>query len=143
MDLKTTLIIGGRKGLNTTWQLTKLIIPIYFAVTILKHTPFMPLIAKIFSPILALMGLPGEAALAIVMGVFINIYAGIAVILPLIPAAPLSVKQITILATVILICHNILVESAVSKKTGVSFWQMTLLRTASAFAAGVILNWVI
>lgn len=143
MEIKKALYSGLKKGLKTTWQLAKLIVPIYFAMTFLKHTPVLAAMAGFFQPVLGLMGLPGEAALAIVMGIFINIYAAIAVILPLIAAATLDARQLTVLATVILICHNIPVESAVNQKTGVPFWQMTVLRAGSAIVTGIILNWVI
>ena len=133
---------GIKKGLDTTWQLSKLIVPIYFLVTVLKHTPLMPMLAAAFRPVLGLLGLPGETALAIVMGVFINLYAGIAVTIPLIDSGLLSVKQVTIIAVMLLICHNVPVESAVSQKTGASFWHMTLLRTVVGVSLGVILNLV-
>ena len=140
MDIKDALQVGFRKGINTAWQLAKLIIPIYFAVTILKHTPLMPLLARSFAPLLGLVGLPGEAALALVTGILINIYAGIAVVMPLIPSVPLGTRQITIIAIMLLICHNVPVESTVSHKTGASFWQMTILRLATAFLAGLLVN---
>lgn len=140
MNWQKILTEGIKKGLDTTWQLSKLIVPIYFVVTVLKHTPVMPLLADFFRPVLGLLDLPGETALAIVMGIFINLYAGIAVILPLIPSAPLSPKQITVIATILLVCHNLPIESAVSQKTGASFWQMTLLRVAAGFGLGFVVN---
>jgi spore maturation protein SpmB len=142
MDVKATAQVGARQGLATTWQITKLIVPVYFAVAILQHTPLLPLLAAVFQPTLGLVGLPGEVALSLMMGVFVNIYAGIAVLMPLIPASHLGVKQITIVATMLLICHSLPLESAVSQKTGVPFWQVTLLRVVVAFIAGYIVNQV-
>jgi hypothetical protein len=102
----------------------------------------MPALAAAFRPVLGLAGLPGEAALAIVMGVFINLYAGIAVAKPLIDSGLLSPAQITTVAVILLICHNIPIESAVSQKTGASFWKMTTLRVVVGFTLGVLLNLV-
>ncbi|HHW40061.1 MAG TPA: nucleoside recognition protein [Syntrophomonadaceae bacterium] len=143
MNVKNTLVAGARKGLDTTWQLAKIIVPVYFAVTILKHTPVMPAFAATFKPVLGLAGLPGEAALSLVLGVFINIYSGIGALLPLIHTVPLDAKQITIISTMLVICHSIPLESAVSQKTGVPFWQVTLLRAVVACITGIILNLVI
>ncbi|CEO90476.1 hypothetical protein [Syntrophaceticus schinkii] len=41
-------------------------------------------------------GLPGETALALIIGGFVNIYAAIAVLIPLIPSLPLDIKQPTV-----------------------------------------------
>jgi len=143
VNVKNTLAAGACKGLDTTWQLAKIIVPVYLIVTTLKHTPVMPAFAAAFKPVLGLAGLPGEAALGLVLGVFINIYSGIGALLPLIPSVPLDPKQITIISTMLVICHSIPLESAVSQKTGVPFWQMTVLRVAVAFITGIILNLVI
>lgn len=143
MDIKTAFVKGLREGLETTWRLAKLILPIYFAVTILQHTPLLHYIAALFHPVLGLAGLPGETALALIMGAFVNIYAAIAVLIPLIPSLPLDIKQLTVLASMSCICHNIPIESAVSRQTGVSFWLVTFIRIVTALVMGIILNQVI
>lgn len=143
VNVKGTLIRGILKGLDTTWQLAKIIVPVYFIITILKHTPVIPAFAAAFKPVLGLAGLPGEVAIALVLGIFINIYSSIGALLPLIPSVPLNPKQITIISTMLVICHSIPIESTVSQKTGASFWQMTVLRVAVAFLTGIILNLVI
>jgi hypothetical protein len=140
MNVKKAVATGLQDGLDTTWKLAKLIIPIYFFITILKSTPFLPMIASFFQPALGLAGVPGEAAVALIMGAFVNVYAAIAALLPLVGSLPLSPKQITIIATMVLICHSIPMESAVSHKTGVPFWLVTVLRPAVAFIMGILLN---
>ncbi|NPV90022.1 MAG: hypothetical protein HPY50_04510 [Firmicutes bacterium] len=77
-------------------------------VTILQYTPLMGMLAAAFQPVLGLFGLPGETALAIVMGVFVNLYAGIAVTIPLINSGLLSVKQVTIIAVIFAVINNML-----------------------------------
>lgn len=130
---------GFKKGLITLWRLTKIIVPVYFFVNFLKMTPFLELISSWFQPTMKLIGLPGEASLALVLGNFINLYAGIGVITSL----SLSIKQITILAVMLSFSHSLLLESAVAKKTGVSLLVVVLIRFFLAIASGVVLNMIL
>ena len=60
--MKVTVDMVGRgvkDGLRTTWELAKVIIPVYFLITVLKYTPLMDLMVKAFEPV-KLVGLPGE-----------------------------------------------------------------------------------
>jgi len=127
---------GLKKGLITLWRLTKIIVPVYFFVTFLKMTPLLDRISSLFQPSMKLIGLPGEASLALVLGNFINLYAGIGVIASL----SLDIKQITILAVMLSFSHSLLLESAVAKKTGVSLFMVVLIRLGLAIASGIILN---
>ncbi|MDR0815771.1 MAG: nucleoside recognition protein, partial [Bacteroidales bacterium] len=70
---------------------------------------------------------------------FVNIYSAIAVITTL----DLSLRSITILAVMCLCTHNMLIETAVQKKTGSSAVRMVLLRTVAALASALLLNWVL
>ena len=38
---KESISKGLRKGISTTWELTKVIVPVYFFVTFLKYTPIL------------------------------------------------------------------------------------------------------
>lgn len=132
----STLRDGTQKGLKTTWTLAKVIVPIYMIITILKYTPVIGWIAILFEPVMQLFGLPGEAAIAMVMGNLLNLYAGIGVMATL----PLTMKQITIMAVMLSFSHSLLVETAVSRRVGVSIPMILLVRLGLAVLAGILLN---
>lgn len=132
----TTLRDGTYKGFKTTWTLAKVIVPIYIIITILKYTPVIDWIAILFEPLMQLFGLPGEAAIALVMGNLLNLYAGIGVMVTL----PLSVKQLTIMAVMLSFSHSLLVETAVSKRVGVSVPMVLTVRIGLMILSGVMMN---
>jgi len=134
-----TIKRGISNGLMTTWELTKIMVPVYLVVTILKYTGVLAWIARVFAPAMHLLGLPGEAALAMVLGIFLSLYAGIGAMAML----ALTAKQITILAGMLLLCHNMLVETAVTKKTGVIAWRFVALRVILALVFGICFNLVL
>ncbi|HEX3033271.1 MAG TPA: nucleoside recognition domain-containing protein [Bacillota bacterium] len=132
-----TLKRGLQKGIGTTWVLSKVMVPVYLAVTILSQTPIMDWLARLAKPLMGLMGLPGEAATPMVIGNVLNIYAAIGAL----GAIHLSPREVTVLAIVLLISHSLLVETAVSKQTGIKVTSLVLVRILGGLASGILLNW--
>ncbi len=134
-----TLKRGALTGVKTTWQLSKIIVPVYFAVTFLKYTPFIELISRQFAPVMGFFGLPGEAAVALALGVFVNLYAAVGAMLPL----SLSIKEISVISIMLSFCHNLPVETAISKKLGLSGFKVIAVRAGLAVISGLAFNLVL
>jgi hypothetical protein len=105
----------------------------------LQYTGVLERIAWVLSPIMKIVSLPPEASFALIAGALINIYAGIAVMGTL----SLSAWDINIMAVMMLICHNLIVESAVQSKTGVSGLKMTFFRIIAAIGMGICLSFIL
>jgi spore maturation protein SpmB len=127
---------GFANGLKTSFLLLKVIIPVFALIKVLEHTPVIGWIAQYCDPLMRFVGLPGEAALAVVTGMFLNFYAAIGIII----ALGLTAWQITIIAVILSCCHELVIETAIIKKTGIRAWPILSIRLATAFGAGVILN---
>lgn len=136
---KESLIRGLNKGLRTTWELTKIVVPIYFLVTFLKYTPLLSWISDIFAPTMSILGLPGEASLPLVLGNMINLYAGIGAMASL----NLTGKQVTILAVMLSFSHSLFLETVVASKTGMNTKIVLAIRFILAFVFGFLVNIII
>ncbi len=134
-----TIVRGFKNGLNITWELGKVIIPVYIIVTILKYTPILNWIADFMKPVMFILGLPGEASLPLVLGMFLNIYAAIGAILPL----DMNTKEITIVAAILLLAHSLPLEATVSKKSGAKVTSLVLARLILAFGVGIFFNFIL
>lgn len=133
-----TLKRGILAGLQTTWTLSKIIFPITLIVVILQYTPVLPWIINLLSPFMGLLGLPGEAAIPLVLGNALNLYAGIAGILSL----ELTVKEVFILATMLSFSHNLFIETGVALRVGVKLWVVLVVRFGLAILSAVVINLV-
>ena len=133
-----TLKQGLKTGLQTTWTLGKIIFPITLIVTILGYTPVMDWLTKLLSPMMGYIGLSGEAAIPLVLGNILNLYAAIGAMLTM----DLTVKEVFILAVMMSFSHNLIVESAVAKQVGVKIWIMVLVRIGLALFSAWIINLV-
>ena len=124
------------RAMKTIWWIFKITAIVSFAMLILKYTGILTWIAAAVSPVFQIFGLPGDASLAYVSGYFINVYSCIAVVSTL----DLTVRQITILGTMTLAAHAMVVECAVQKKTGTNITYTVILRTLGSLALGIIMN---
>lgn len=127
---------GLLAGARTAWTLGKVIFPVTVAVTVLRHTPVIDGLTALLAPLMTLVGLPGEAALVLALGNLLNLYAAIGAMLSM----TLTVKEVFLLAVMLSFSHNLLVETAVTTRIGVSVWTAAGMRLGLAFGAAALLN---
>lgn len=127
---------GLLSGLKTTWTLGKIIFPVTLIVAVLQYTPVLPWVIKLISPLMKLLGLSGDAAIPLVLGNFLNLYAAIGAILTL----DFSVKEVFILAVMLSFSHNLFIESGVAMKAGVKLWVVLTTRLGLALGSAAVIN---
>ena len=139
--LKTELHHVGRQAIATTWTLLRIMIPITIIVKILQSFGFIDIIGMGLSPLMHLVGLPGETGLVWATAMITNIYGGILVFISLASNHVFSVAEVTILGTMILIAHSLPVEVGIARKVGLRIWWVLMLRISCAFLLGIILHY--
>ena len=132
----STLKRGFLNGLSIIFVMVKVIVPCYIAIEFIKYAGLIDVIGRIFKPFMSFLGLPGEAALGLIAGYLINLYAAIAVLTPL----NLSTKDITVMALVLGISHSLTMETPVTQKTGVNGWPLLAVRIVFSLLSGALLN---
>lgn len=137
--LRRDLRLGLKSGLQTFWDLAKVMIPAYGATLVLDRLGVIAWLAEVARPLMGLFGLPGDAAVPLVVGYALNIYGAIGSM----QALDLNARQITVLAVAILIGHNLIVEGAVLHKAGMSGFAFGALRVVAGLAAAAVVNLLI
>lgn len=135
--LREAVITGTRKGLSYCIALMKIIVPVYIAIIIARHTPFMGWLAGVFGPVMGIFHLPGEGAVPLITGFFLDEYAVIAAI----KAVGLTGFDVTIVAMMSIIAHSLFIESAIIKKLGLSMAFFTGYRLFFAVVLGILFGW--
>jgi len=121
-------------SLSTTWIILKLVIPIFILADVLFYYNVFSHVAFLIEPFTSIIGLPVETSLAIISGMFLNVYGAVAFAAPL----DLSIHQWSILAVFVGINHALVVEGVIMKKLGVSNLYSYSLRISMAFLVGYI-----
>ncbi|MEI6387422.1 MAG: nucleoside recognition domain-containing protein [Spirochaetota bacterium] len=130
---------GLRASIRTIVFLLSIVIPVTLAVALLEWFGVLRALAGFLAPLMRLVGLPGEAALVIISSVFLSLYSAIAVA----GSLALDLREATLLAFMCLTAHNLIVETAVMRKTGSSAIKMVVLRLFLAIASAFVLNLVL
>ena len=120
--------------------LYKILIPFLFIIKVLEVVGAVDLITKFFEPLMSIIGLPADLGIIWVTAIVVNIYAALILFVNIVPSLDVTVAQISVLTVAMLFCHNLAVESAISRMAGVSFIFTVLYRLSSAFITCFILN---
>jgi len=127
---------------QVSFRLFRIMIPILIGVKILQEAGLIIYLAKPLNPVMQLMGLPGETGLIWATAMVNNLYSGIIVFLSLADSMQLSVGQVTILSTVMLVAHALPIEVKIAQAAGTRFAFQALLRIGGAFVLGWGLHFV-
>ena len=134
--LRQIIATATPQALKTIGWIIRLTVLVSFVVFLMQYSGLIHWISAAVSPLFHLFGLRGDAAMAFVSGYFINIYTSIGVISTL----DLTVREITILATMSTAAHAVIVEGAVLNKTGTPTLYSILIRTLASITLGLVLN---
>jgi hypothetical protein len=127
-----------------TWKtsliLFKIVIPISVVTRLLNQWGVTEYIGIGLGPVMEFAGLPGSMGLVWATAMITNLYAAIIVFSSLVWVEPLTVAQVTILATMMLVAHSLPIELRIAQKAGPRLPFMLLLRVFSALIIGFLLN---
>jgi Fe2+ transport system protein B len=112
---------GLRAGLQTFWVLARVMVPAYGITLVLQYVGVIAWLARAARPLMSLLGLPGDAALPLVVGYVLNIYAAVG-----------SMRALH------LSTHNLIVEGAVLQRSGMNAFAFGALRVIAGLAAAAL-----
>ena len=136
---------GYLLGITTrSWHISltlfRLMNPIIIIMKILEELGLVVLLSQWLAPVMELVGLPGAMGLVWATALVTNLYGGIVVYASLAPDVPMTVAQVTIISTMMLIAHALPVEARIAQKAGVSFSLTVALRLGMAVIFGMLAN---
>jgi Fe2+ transport system protein B len=129
---------GTIKGLQTGLFLLKIMIPVYLVVVLIKYSPVMPWLERIFTPAMKVFNLPADGVVPIIAGVFTDEYGVIAAM----SGFDFTTAGITTIAMISLTFHSIPVESAIAQKIGFPALPFGIFRLFSAILIGILVGWL-
>lgn len=138
--VKNEIIFLANKISNVYWTLLKVMVPALIAVKILDSIGGTQLLSQLLSPVMGLVGLPDSMGIIWATAMLINIYTAMALFFSQTLTEPLTIAQITVLASMILLSHSLLVEGAIAKAAGLAWWYTLTLRIGGALFIGFLLN---
>ena len=133
-----------RSILSISFNLFKLMIPIIIAVKIIEELGGIKYIAMALEPLMQLVGLPASMGLVWATTMLTGIYGGMIIFINITSSMTdqesLTVAQVTVLGSMMLIAHALPIELRIIQKAGVRVLYVFLLRVLGALFLGFILH---
>ena len=129
-----------REVFTITFTLFKIMIPAIIIVKILVELGIVPYVAWALEPLMSFVGLPKEASIIWAATMLTSNYTGMVLFFQFFENEPITVAQTTVLASMMLMAHNMPTECAIARKAGIKVIYAVVLRVGSGFLIGWILH---
>lgn len=134
--LKQAFLASLKPTFKVSMLMLKVFIPLSLGTFLLRQLGVLDLLAPLFAPLMKPIGLPGEAAITLLVGFTNTIYAALATT----AAMDLTTRQITILGVVLGVAHSLFVETGILTSLRMATMKIALFRIVVGAAAGIALN---
>lgn len=131
-----------RETVQVYGVLLRIMVPALIIVKVLQELGALDLMGVALGPAMALVGLPAVLGIVWATTLLTNMFTGIIVFYDIAAGLELTVEQVTVLGTMMLLAHSIPIEGAVARRAGVPWWVTIALRVGGALALGSLLHLV-
>ena len=142
MRLYRALIATAAESWPAFLLVFRITFPIMLALRVIEEFfPLVEAVGSLISPLMGIVGLPGETAIPWAAAIVVQPYAAYALLSQQWNDLSLTVAQATIFGLLVLEVHAIVVEVRIAQLLGSRAWFTCLMRFGSAMAMGFLLNW--
>ena len=128
-----------REILTISFDLFKLMIPVIIIVKIIEERGGIHTISLALEPIMQLVGLPASTGLIWATTMLTNIYGGMIIFITT-NTEQLTLAQVTVLGSMMLLAHALPIEVRIAQKAGVRLLYTLILRIGGALLLGFLLH---
>ena len=134
------LVDISRRAGQLSLMLFRIMIPIILLMKLLEELGLIVVLSQLLEPVMEGVGLPGAMGLVWATTLVTNLYGGIVVFVGLAETTPLTVAQVTVVSSMMLVAHALPVEGRIAHKAGISLTMAIGFRAVLAVVYGFLLN---
>lgn len=128
--------------LHVYWVLVRITVPIAIGTELLSRFGVIKAVAPLFSPIMGVVGLPGELGLAWLTGMLVGLWGAVPLLYSLVPPGSLTIADVTVFLALILFAHGLPIEQKIIQQAGPGIVATTVLRLAGSLLYAFLLHQV-
>jgi hypothetical protein len=123
---------GLRRGGHACFVLFRVTVPTFIVMDLLRRLGAIDAIGAACRPLMSVFRLPGEAAIPVLLGCFINVYTATAAL----GSLGLSGGQVITLGLMLGMAHSLVVETTVLKSAGARALRLLVYRMVMSLLVG-------
>ncbi len=128
------------KSADLSMTLFKIMIPVIIGIKILEELGFIIRLSTALEPVMELVGLPGVMGLVWATAMVTGLYGGMVAFAALVVDTPMTLAQVTVVSSMMLMAHSLPIELRVAQKVGVRIGFALSLRVLMAILFAYLLN---
>ena len=129
--------------IKSTLGLYKIMIPISIFVKVAEYFNWISVLGDWLSPLMKLIGLPGECGIVWATTMVTNIYGGMMAFYSLSVSSSLTTAQVSVLCSLMLMAHALPLELQVARKAGCRLGVMFLIRFGFGILTGLLMFYML
>ncbi len=127
-------------ALRITAALFKIMIPIIVVVKVIEMLGGIGAVGRLLGPMMEWLGLPASMGLVWATTMITNVYGGMIMFITVAPNESLTVAEVTIISTMMMLAHSLPVETSIARKAGMPAWFSLLIRIGSSVLIAFVLS---
>jgi hypothetical protein len=128
-----------KESTRVYFTLLKILVPALVIVKLLELIGFTIWLGSGMEPLMGWLGLPEAVSIVWAATLLTNIYTGMVLFFEVARSEALTVAQVSVLGTLMIVAHSLPVEGAVAQKVGAPWWLTLCLRIGGS----LVLAWVL
>lgn len=138
MSLSPTAFV--KDVFSVYWALLKILVPALLIIKLLELLGAVQWLAALLSPLMGMVGLPGDLGVVWATALTTNIFTGLVVLFEVWGEHSFTVADMSVLGALLLTGHALPVEGAVAKRAGVPWWVVLSLRIGGGLIYGALVR---
>lgn len=140
MDIMLILKDGFLNSFGTIKSIAIVVIPLMFAMEILKELKILDKLSEFFKPIMKLLGLSKEASFPLLVGLTLGLAYGAGVIIKSAKDGDLSKRDLYLLMIFLVTCHSVIEDTLIFVSMGANGWLLLGIRIPLAVILTIIVS---